>query len=54
MVSLVETKRRELIEAVANVDEQLCDLFLSDQTLSSDQIKVNILYIWLLIITSLL
>jgi elongation factor G len=39
MESLVETKRHQLIEAVANVDDELADIFLSDQDPSSHQLK---------------
>ena len=44
MSSLVETKRHELIEAVANVDEKLCDMYLSDQIPSPNELRVRIIY----------
>ena len=40
---LVQTKRHELIEAVANVDNELGEMFLSDQTPSPEQLMVLIL-----------
>lgn len=44
MSSLVETKRHELIEAVANVDEKLCDMYLSDQIPSPSELRVRIIH----------
>lgn len=41
MIPLVESKRHELIESVANVDEQLCDLFLNDEMPSPEQLRVR-------------
>ncbi|XP_003389008.1 PREDICTED: elongation factor G, mitochondrial-like isoform X1 [Amphimedon queenslandica] len=39
MASLVEMRRDELIDAVANVDEKLCDIYLSDQTPSPPELR---------------
>ncbi len=36
----VQTKRHELIETVANVDNELGEMFLSDQTPSPDELMV--------------
>lgn len=41
MMDLVQTKKYELIEAVANVDDSLGELFLSDQTPTPEQLGVN-------------
>ena len=42
MTSFVEMRRNELIEAVANVDEKLCDIYLSDQIPSPVELRVRI------------
>ena len=42
---LVQAKRRELVEAVANVDEVLGEMFLSDQTPSPEELTVTIIMI---------
>ena len=41
LTQLVENKRHELIEAVANVDEELGEMFLSDQMPTPEQLKVH-------------
>lgn len=41
MVDLVKTKKHELIESVANVDETLGEMFLSDQTPTTEQLMVG-------------
>lgn len=40
LVSQVQQQYCELVEAVANVDEELCELFISDQHPSPCQLKV--------------
>ena len=40
MKDIVRTKRHELIETVANVDDELGEMFLSDQTPSPDELMV--------------
>lgn len=42
MTALVEMRRDELIETVANVDEKLCEVYLSDQTPSPNELRVRI------------
>lgn len=38
--ALVSEKRRELIEAVSEVDDQLAEAFLNDEPVSSNDLKV--------------
>jgi hypothetical protein len=40
MQDLVMEKRRELIEVVSEVDDQLAEAFLSDEPISADELKV--------------
>lgn len=40
MEALVAEKRRELIEAVSEVDDQLAELFLADEPISSSVLEV--------------
>jgi len=40
MADLVNEKRRELIEVVSEVDDQLAEAFLNDEPITSNQLKV--------------
>lgn len=40
MEAFVADKRRELIEAVSEVDEKLAESFLSDEPISNDDLEV--------------
>ena len=44
MQDLVMEKRRELIEVVSEVDDQLAEAFLSDEPISADELKVHLTY----------
>jgi elongation factor G len=44
MQDLVMEKRRELIEVVSEVDDQLAEAFLSDEPISADELKVYLTY----------
>jgi translation elongation factor EF-G len=52
MQDLVMEKRRELIEVVSEVDDQLAEAFLSDEPISADELKVYNLRPLLLLATS--
>lgn len=45
MKSVAAAKREELIECVANVDNILGEMFLTDQTPSSEDIMVSLYYV---------
>jgi elongation factor G len=40
MADLVTEKRRELIEVVSEVDDQLAEAFLNDEPITANQLKV--------------
>jgi len=40
MADLVNEKRREVIEVVSEVDDQLAEAFLNDEPITSNQLKV--------------
>jgi len=40
MADLVNEKRRELIEVVSEVDDQLAEAFLNDEPITANQLKV--------------
>lgn len=40
MEELVAEKRRELIEVVSEVDDQLAEAFLNDEPITANQLKV--------------
>lgn len=40
----VAEKRRELIESVSEVDDELADLFLNDQPITADALSVGLDY----------
>jgi len=40
MEDLVTEKRRELIEVVSEVDDQLAEAFLNDEPITANQLKV--------------
>ena len=40
MADLVKEKRREVIEVVSEVDDQLAEAFLNDEPITSNQLKV--------------
>ena len=50
MQDLVMEKRRELIEVVSEVDDQLAEAFLSDEPISADELKVHLTYVLIIII----
>lgn len=41
MEALVAEKRRELIEAVSEVDDKLAEVFLNDEPVSSTELEVR-------------
>ena len=40
MADLVKEKRREVIEVVSEVDDQLAEAFLNDEPITANQLKV--------------
>ena len=40
MADLVNEKRREVIEVVSEVDDQLAEAFLNDEPITANQLKV--------------
>jgi len=40
MADLVKEKRREVIEVVSEVDDQLAEAFLNDKPITANQLKV--------------
>jgi elongation factor G len=43
MADLVTEKRRELVEVVSEVDDQLAEAFLNDEPIAAHQLKVYML-----------
>ena len=43
MQAMAAEKRRELIEAVSDVDDQLAESFLSDEPISSGDLEVSVI-----------
>ena len=42
MVEMVEGKRRELLEALANVDDEMAEFYLNEEIPSKESLKVRI------------